>query len=912
MSENIRKSIPYFLLLLAVILGFWQVSFLNASLKWDLIDVVFPFRFYFSECIQSGYFPFWNPYLQTGTPFFADLQAPVFYPELLFTSLMGRYSVLTMHFWFVVYLFVAAAGMFRLSHFFNRNVQASMVAAMAYSFSGFIVGHGQHFFLLVGAAWIPHVVTEYLCLAQKRTFFNTLKTAVFVFLMISGAYQALSFTLFYLMLCLFFYFLITDLLAKNKPGAWQWFRVNVLLFVVVTVFALPMIVTTIEIITSVDRLENGVNLAQSLSHLQTIKSAISFVFPFTTLKYDEFFGVDISMRNHYFGLIPLLFFTVALFSRQSRLTYLLLIFGVVVFASSFAFLPVREWLFRFVPLMNLFKYSAFIRIFGLIAFILLAANYMARFQQHFLTEKPKVIFAAVLLAGGILFLLFYSVQKAPPADWLQLANAGNRAEVLKNLNFYHYLFLQAVIQLFVLGAFLMLVFFRNKLPKPDYWITALVFLELFAATQLNMSGTVADSNWKPRRMNNDIALYPDKFVIPVNDKIIFNNQMHEVFQPFWRNTFVFSKQVSFGAFSSFELKSFNKLDDDFPKLREAVLNNHLFYFSDSILPLKQLVDSTINSKSDNHILYFSEADYELLSKMQLSPDSSGTINLREFSPNRVTIETQTQNNQLLTMLQTNFKGWKVTVDGEETPIYTSNFNYRSVFLPAGKHKVVYEYKNPKILWLYIFSNLCFALTVLFLLSLGVRKVHRESRLYILIPAVLLFVLLFVTVKKVWAKNENISVYDYYNRRWNDTKLVYGVQKNFNTEQVVSDSLSGISIDKGLVIKPENEYFVVAEIPADSAKISNGTLVVRSVFYANNYTEALMVSDISGEKQANNWHASKVERQIERPNEWNRMIYFRNFYNLGKNDVIKVYVWNINKTSFAIDSISVEIYPLPGE
>jgi len=298
--------------------------------------------------------------------------------------------------------------------------------------------------------------------------------------------------------------------------------------------------------------------------------------------------------------------------------------------------------------------------------------------------------------------------------------------------------------------------------------------------------------------------------------------------------------------------------------------------------------------------------------MKLKADSSGTVKITEFSPNRVTIETHTQNNQLLTMLQTNFKGWQTKIDGEVTPIYTSNFNYRTIYLPHGKHTVVFEYKNPKILWLYIFSNICFALVVLFLLGFGIRKVYPTNKIYLIIPVVLLLIFSFIAVKKVLVKSENLAVHDYYSRRWNDKNLVFGVQKNFNNEQVKTDSINGFSIQSGLLIKPENEYFALVEIPADSLKIKNGTLVVKSKIFTNNYTEALMVSDIAGEKQANNWHASKIERQIENPNQWNRLIYFRNFYNLGKNDIIKVYVWNLNKTSFGIDSVSVEIYPLPGE
>ena len=111
----LKKSKPYLVLLLLIIIGYWQISFFVFSFKWDMIDVVFPFRYYFSECISAGYFPFWNPYLQTGVPFFSDLQAPTYYPELLIISLFGGYGLGTMHFLFVLYLFIAASGMYRLS-----------------------------------------------------------------------------------------------------------------------------------------------------------------------------------------------------------------------------------------------------------------------------------------------------------------------------------------------------------------------------------------------------------------------------------------------------------------------------------------------------------------------------------------------------------------------------------------------------------------------------------------------------------------------------------------------------------------------------------------------------------------------------------------------------------------------------
>jgi len=107
LSPSVRHQLW---LLLAAILAYWPVAFYQFGLKWDLIDVVFPFRYFFSESMQAGYFPFWNPYQQTGTPFFADLQAPTYYPELLLVSLLGGYRLLVMHLLLIGYFFIAGQG----------------------------------------------------------------------------------------------------------------------------------------------------------------------------------------------------------------------------------------------------------------------------------------------------------------------------------------------------------------------------------------------------------------------------------------------------------------------------------------------------------------------------------------------------------------------------------------------------------------------------------------------------------------------------------------------------------------------------------------------------------------------------------------------------------------------------------
>ncbi|SHF41137.1 hypothetical protein SAMN05444274_105121 [Mariniphaga anaerophila] len=893
MTDFIKKQRPFLFILIVVIIGYWQVSLLFYALKWDLIDVVFPFRFYFSECFRSGHFPFWNPYLQTGTPFFADLQAPVYYPELPLISLFGGYGIYTMHLLFIAYLFIAALGMYQLSFFFNRNRLASLMAGIAYAFSGYVVSHGQHFFLLVGAAWIPFVVKNYIQLLQEGGTKRTLKTAVFVFLMVSGAYQALSIALFYLLVLLLVLFIAKEIAQKNPKKIFKAIKSNLFLFFVVLTLLLPLIAATLEIIGSVNRLSDGIS-PEKISHYgQSLKTLASFLLPFSTLKHEYFGDIDTSLINHYFGLIPLLFFSLSLTKKHTAPEYLILAWGLVIFASSFRELPVREFMFLHVPLMNLFKYAAYISIFGLLAFILLAANYFSFVQQNFEREKNKILITGVLLWSVLLFAIVFSYSKTSITEIRNILSLNSWNEFIATTTISQTVLLQAILQFFIVGIFLAIVIWRKQIKFPFHLMVAVVIFDMMASAQLNMTVSVVDTSHKPSHMKKDLALSPRYFPVPVDDKIIFNDKRSAFFAPFWRNTYIFSKQISFDAFSSFELDSFNKLDDDYPNLKEATINNHLFYFSDTILPLSLFDDNKIDKQKSSKWLYLSDDDYDLLSKEATNTDSTNTVTIKAFSPNKVIAETTTQSDCFLTMLQTNYKGWKAYIDNTPAHIYTSNFNYRTIFLPKGNHSVKFEYKNNKVLILYYISNLAFILIVLFLVGHSMKNRNYPPGLFWGIPlAVTLLLAVFIPIQFSGSRESK-----------NASEIHHGIKEK--KEAVYNEQK--ISKGEAAHIKPSDEYFPIATIENQKLQLKKGTLVITAKVFSESYPRALIVSDIS-QKDGKNWQAAKIERQIEGLNTWNEITYFRNFYDLKDEDIISVYLWNLNKCSFTIKDIEVSLYP----
>jgi len=793
--------------------------------------------------------------------------------------------------------------MYKLSYYFNKNKNASFISAISYSFSGYIIGHGQHFFLLVGAAWIPLIILSYIQLNQNRKTIDILKSAVFVFLMVSGAYQALSIAMFYLVFLLFMYFLISAILEKDVKKTFQIIKVNCLFAAVFLLFSLPLINSTLEIISSVDRFENGVNLAQALSFSQPYKALISFILPFSTLKHNDFFGnVDASMINHYCGIIVIIFFVVSLFRKNSVLEYLILVFGLLILSMSFEFVPVREITFKYMPMMNLFLAAPYIRVFGILSIILISANYIAHFEKNIAIEKNKIITVSSFLLIVLFALIIYSISKSSISDYKKIYHSHSLEELLHNMSFYQNILIQACFQFFIVSSFIAIILFRQKIKYPMMLILVLIVADLTVAAQLNMHKTVIDTKFKPSKMQKDLSLSPEKFPIPINDKIIFNDQQHAFFSPFWRNTYIFSKQISFDAFSSFELNSYSKLDHEFPNLKNAVLNNHLFYFSDTILSLNTFSDNEIDVQKATKYLYLYDQDFEILKNNNVKTDSSDEIQITVFSPNKVIASVKTKHDQFLTMLQTNFNGWEASIDEKLTPIYTSNYNYRTILLPKGNHVITYEYKNNNVLIQYIISNASFFICILFLLGIWLNKRNNKSKTYILIPIALLILLIILIVRCLVTENINQTMSQLHNKRWSKENANFSFKQDFEVEKINYDTITVFSGIKSYKAFPENEFLPIIEITQDMGKFKNSTLVFTTRIFPSSYSKAFIVSVINNE-----WHASKIEKQIEKLNQWNEIIYCRNISDIKEGEVIKVYLWNPNKSTFKVDDITIDFY-----
>ncbi len=169
-------------------------------------------------------------------------------------------------------------------------------------------------------------------------------------------------------------------------------------------------------------------------------------------------------------------------------------------------------------------------------------------------------------------------------------------------------------------------------------------------------------------------------------------------------------------------------------------------------------------------------------------------------------------------------------------------------------------------------------------------------------------MLFFLVKRLNYKDRNLTIHQIYADRLADKRKLFHLTQDFENEIQNSDTLA-FSGRQSVIINAGVEYFPVVRISHEDRQLHKcGTLVITAKVYPEEYSRALIVSDVMPEGASDGWHASKLERQIVRLHEWNDILYFRNFYDLKESEEIVVYLWNLNQDTFRVDTIEAGFYP----
>ena len=126
------------------------------TIPYDAKDEFYPGVVFTVNSLLRGEAPFWNPYLYSGYPSFADPQAMTFSPSVVLPMLFSQGII-----WFdvviLLHLLFGGLGILRLGRSYGWRDSSSLVAAIIFMFGGVAASRLQHTPIIVTWAFLPWI-----------------------------------------------------------------------------------------------------------------------------------------------------------------------------------------------------------------------------------------------------------------------------------------------------------------------------------------------------------------------------------------------------------------------------------------------------------------------------------------------------------------------------------------------------------------------------------------------------------------------------------------------------------------------------------------------------------------------------------------------------------------------------------
>lgn len=668
-------------LLLVVFIAYIPFTCFQNTLVNDDIDVALSTKYFAGECLQNGYLPLWNPYQIWGFPAHADLQYTNWNPETLLTGILFGYNYIILHVLFILYLFLAALGAFLLFRHLSKDARTGFYVACVYILSGLFVAHVQSLVTILGLVWLPYVFWSFLRWLQEPGIKHSILLCLFSYLLMTLGYQAFVFMLIPPFVVLFIQQLFVYYKERKAALIRQLLITAILSVIVLGVLLLPVLVTQFQAKPFVGRL-NGMSLEEVMMNPFSPLSALSFINPMLTVGHDNWFNTELTMRNAFIGLIPLLLLVVALCKRhKSAVEIILLSYAVLYLLGSLGdVIPVRKLMYYLLPGFKLFRFPSLLRVVALLMLLCYGALNFSYCLSWLQQQVRKRNLALVALLALNLAVAVFCIMKCEHLDFLRNGQQGFHQRVIHSDPWeiaLYVSFAQCII--ISLGWFLW-----NRAKDENQFFRKLVLVTIAELTlviwlygQFTAFGTL-----KPKELQDNFAKMQRGFPFPSQDALSDTKYKFDHLQHFWKNTGAFKKQLfNEDAWTSFYFSNYDKLNPQLTDLKDSLQSYPFIYFS-SPHPEELVAGLPVDTSA------------QFIKKTFHLRNEKAGLQYTAFSPQKIAMTVKAGGPLILNLQQSWYSGWTVKVDGFEKNVLWNAGLLMSVSVPPGLHSVSFEYHNP--------------------------------------------------------------------------------------------------------------------------------------------------------------------------------------------------------------------------
>jgi len=691
-QELVAVARPGLLVLLAEILIFYRKIIFSPHfvVPWDFRYYHLPLASFIASSLRSGHFPLWDPYTYCGVPFFANIQAQVFYPPTWITVIVANlfdrdklYYFLELH--LLAHILLGGFFTFLLLRELDVRPEAALIGATIFQLGPYFTSQTQHLGAIDGAAWIPLACLSVVRLAKTPSLRWTGVLAMSLALSILAGFPSAAGAAF---VCVFSLALILTASRMSPPR---------LILSCGIAAVLAVAISAVELVP-----------ALQASSLSVARFRADFRIPAFGLPWQAFVSMVWPNRYGIFDLssykaqwnptflylycgIPALALIcgtgiLACVGLRAKLSRYTAVFTVLTILSFFIMMGTRTPPGRviFPVLLNLFgdwMYVEFLMIgfsLGIAVLAALGANVLIR-KPAYSIALLAIIFVDLTLTGSGRPMNTASVDAEPHINHTTFAGSKELLDRMRE--------------------------FVNKSSPPARfdtyndaggWVTTAAMTELPTANG-----------------NDPFASYRLMQV-----RLLFTEGER------WGRYYQVSRLESpiLDLLNVSYLLSLSPLPPNSKFAHVADLPGRKLYENRAALPRFFLVQNVLPANSLNEAIgRMRSPDFnpgkvavvEQGAAMHSPEDTHDVVQVIEYRPNELVLNVESTSPRYLVTSEVSYPGWQAWVDAREQSIFMTNGAFRGLPLPAGKHLVVFRFRPPILIWSAFASGLaCVILAVL--------------------------------------------------------------------------------------------------------------------------------------------------------------------------------------------------------
>ncbi|MFC1711845.1 YfhO family protein [Patescibacteria group bacterium] len=710
----------------------------------DSVRQIIPWKKIAIEGLFKGKLPLWNPFSFSGTPLLGNFQSSPFYP---LNILLAFNFATNWGFFIFLQVFLGAVFLYFFLSSMKLDPKACLLASFTWVFSGYFVAWLEWGNILHTALWLPLTLFAinkilYFFKKIKKQKISLLKWTLIYIVSLSCSFFAGHLQTFFYLFLLNIIYLIYKLFLQKKNR-----KQLILLFSFS--FIMVVILTSIQWLPFANFLTHS---ARELD-IQQIYTRNDWFFPWkhlVNILIPDFYGNPTTLNywgvwNYgefaiYIGIVSLFFATLAIFNSKGKkdigfYTILLLVFSSLALATPWAKLP---FLLK-IPLFSTAQPSRIIFLVGFCLIMLSAYGFDIFFKSFLQKNKQKKNVLLIFLLFSVIFMGLWFFVFLMPKFMSSLTWTENLSISRRNLIFPSGIFI-----IFSLGLFLITKLKKAfKKEKRLYFIffvffMALIFVDLFRF--FHKFNPFTPKKWfYPQTkiidfLKKDKTIYriatTSREILPGNVSAYYNiqavngydplylknyakyiaaseGQTANVSEPYGFNRIIEPQNINSPLINLLNVKYILSLEDlSFPHLEKVFSEGETkVYKNNSLLPRAYMVDHFIAAKDDKEIFEFLlnpdfnasksavlyNKDLEVLDfNLGENVKLESQVEIVEFTAEKITINTNTNKKAVLVLSEVFYPSWQVLVDGKKQRIIPTNFLFRGVLVPKGKHQIIYK------------------------------------------------------------------------------------------------------------------------------------------------------------------------------------------------------------------------------